>query len=532
MIQISQIKLPIGAGQDELIRQICRLLRIRRSAVLSWQIVRRSIDARRKPDLFFVYTVRVQAEDERRILQKRRHKNITSINPVRYRFPMPGAGSLASPPVVVGAGPAGLFAAYLLALHGYRPILLERGEEAENRTASVNRFWRDGVLDPDSNVQFGEGGAGTFSDGKLNTGIHDKSGRISFVLETFVKMGAPRDILFEARPHLGTDLLTGIVSNLRKEVCRLGGTVKFRTRMDELIIRDGSVRGVRTSGGEILSSEAVVLAIGHSARDTFEMLRRDGVPMEAKPFAVGVRVEHPQEMINLAQYGSADPGEAGPAPYRLTCQTESGRGVYSFCMCPGGYVVNASSEPGRLAVNGMSLRNRNGKNANSAIVVSVGPEDFLPFAGSDEVLAGMYFQRELERRAWELAEGSIPVQRLEDFRRNRPGDVGSIHPEMKGAWSPANVRSVFPDEISGAIADAFADFDRKIDGFGCGDAVLSGVESRTSSPVRILREKSGESAIKGLFPCGEGAGYAGGIVSAAVDGMKIAEKIAVCFRNF
>ena len=543
MLQISEIRIPVEAGEDALMRKVCHLLRVGPDQIKKISIARRSIDARKKPELFFCDTVCVAMQDsrlERAVLKKSRHKNIMSFNPTHYHFPGKNAEAGDAPPIVIGAGPAGLFCAYVLAQHGYRPLLLERGDEAGARTQRVRGFWSGDPLDPDSNVQFGEGGAGTFSDGKLNTGVHDRSGRNRYVLETFVRMGAPEEILYDAKPHLGTDLLVGIVRSLREEIIRLGGSVRFRTRVDDLILRDGAVRGVVTSDGTRIESDAVVLAIGHSARDTFRMLNAHGVPMEAKAFAVGVRVEHPQELIDRSQYGTSDTSHTGPAPYKLTNRCRDGRGVYSFCMCPGGYVVNASSEPGHLAVNGMSYHARDGINANSAIVVTVGPDDFLPFApdAADPALSGIYFQRELERRAFALAGGAVPVQRYEDFRKSSgaadgisskmlaSGGIGPVSPEICGSFEPADVRSVFPDFAAADICESMERFGTKIRGFSDGDAIVSGVESRTSSPVRIVRGSTGESSVGGLFPCGEGAGYAGGITSAAIDGIKTAEKIA------
>lgn len=528
MIQINEVRIPVRAGEEHLKKKVCHMLGVREDDLLSFRVVRRSVDARRKPDLFFSYTIRVALEDEKHFMKRNRHKNIMSIKNISYRFPSGDAPGGISSPVVVGSGPAGLFCAYILSLHGYRPLLLERGREVEERKKDVDAFWRGGPLNPESNVQFGEGGAGTFSDGKLNTGVHDRDGRGTFVLNTFVQMGAPSDILYDAKPHLGTDLLTGIVRSMRQDIQKNGGTVRFGTRVDDIILQNGRVAGVVTSEGETIRSDAVVLAIGHSARDTFEMLNARKIPMEKKPFAVGVRVEHPQEMINLAQYGTSDVRLTGPAPYRLTYRCSDRRGVYSFCMCPGGYVVNASSEPGHLAVNGMSLRARDGVNANSAIVVTVGPDDFLPYGKmpGGTVLSGMYFQRDLERKAFALCNGAVPVQRYEDFRIGRAGGTGSVTPQIMGKFETADVRSIFPGPIGEDICEGMEQFGRKIPGFNGGDAVFSGVESRTSSPVRILRGADGQSAVRGLFPCGEGAGYAGGITSAAIDGIRTAEKIA------
>ena len=533
MLQINEVRVPVGAGEEHLKKKVCHMLGVQESDLLSFRVAHRSVDARRKPDLFFSFTVRVELDDEKRFLKRNRHKNIMSIDIKPYHFPGCDAPRGILSPVVVGSGPAGLFCAYVLSLHGYRPILLERGGEVEKRRADVDAFWRGGPLNPESNVQFGEGGAGTFSDGKLNTGVHDRDGRGTFVLDTFVRMGAPSDILYDAKPHLGTDLLTGIVRSMRQEIRKNGGTVRFDTRVDDLSISDGRVTGVVTADGEMIRSDAVVLAVGHSARDTFEMLNGRKIPMERKPFAVGVRVEHPQERINLAQYGTTDVRFTGPAPYKLTYHCSDGRGIYSFCMCPGGYVVNASSEPGHPAVNGMSFRARDGVNANSAIVVTVGPEDFHPYEGESggTVLSGMYFQRDLERKAFALRTGAVPVQRYEDFRLRREGVIGSVAPQIMGKFEPADVRSILPAPIGDDICEGMEHFGRKIPGFDDGDAVFSGVESRTSSPVRILRGADGQSAVRGLFPCGEGAGYAGGITSAAIDGIKTAEKLANYYRK-
>ena len=421
----------------------------------------------------------------------------------------------------------------MLARSGYAPLLIERGGCASKRRKAVEHFWATGELDTSSNVQFGEGGAGTFSDGKLNTLVKDRSGRGRLVLETFVNAGAPEDILYESKPHLGTDVLIDIVGNIRREIERLGGMVMFDTLLTDLIIEQGAVRAVEIEhahdGGakavrRILETDALVLAIGHSARDTFYMLERRGVPMERKAFAVGVRIEHPQSLIDEYQYGTGYPPDLPPAAYKLARKTSSGRGVYSFCMCPGGYVVNASSELMGTAVNGMSYSGRDGSNANSAMVVTVNPEDF----GEGGVTAGVEFQRRLERAAYREGRGKVPVQTFEDFCRDRPSaGLGDVEPCIKGGWEFGNVRGIFPNELSAALEEGIGDCGRIIRGFDRADAVLSGVESRTSSPVRILRDENLESGIKSLFPCGEGAGYAGGITSAAVDGIKVAEKVAL-----
>lgn len=555
-----------GALERLLTEQICRGLGIPREQLRSLEILRESVDARRKPELFYIYTVEAEVANEtavwKRISAPRSKCRLNVQHTVRenYRFPEPGSGTLTAPIVIVGTGPAGLFCGYYLAKHGYRPILLERGKDVDARQRDVETFWETGRLDPASNVQFGEGGAGTFSDGKLNTLVKDTGGRNREVLRTFVEFGAGEGILYEAKPHIGTDVLRGIVKRMREEIIRLGGEVRFescvtdlRTESDGKTEMDGRcVSAVRINGGEWLSCGALVLAIGHSARDTFSMLYENQIPMEAKSFAVGLRVEHPQRMINENQYGCAEPGVLSAAPYKVTARAQDGRGVYSFCMCPGGYVVNASSEEGRLAVNGMSYSGRKGENANSAVIVSVTPEDY----GSAHPLAGVTFQRELERRAYALADGHIPMQRFGVFRAcvesGKPqaeleetidkntgmfivkkegvtqGD--RVAPEHKGLSAWADVSRILPETCNRAFVQGMEQFGRQIHGFDRADAILSGVESRTSSPVRILRDESLQcAAVRGLYPCGEGAGYAGGITSAAMDGLRIAERIAATY---
>ena len=442
------------------------------------------------------------------------------------RFDYPDV-SHAEEVVIVGGGPAGLFCALRLIESGYRPVILERGREVSVRRRDVAELNRNGRLDPDSNYAFGEGGAGTFSDGKLNTQTHGGFNRE--VLETFVRFGAPEEILWLNKPHIGTDLLREVIKNIRKEILRLGGDVRFEAQVTDFEIQKGQLRALIINGAERLECEAGVLAIGHSARDTFALLKKRQFSMSPKAFAVGVRMEHPQHLIDQSQYGK-ERGTLPAADYKLTCQLPNGRGVYSFCMCPGGYVVNASSEEGKLAVNGMSYHSRNGDNANSAIVVTVTPEDFP----GDDVLAGVEFQRKLEAAAYEAGDGKIPVQLYHDFCKKQVSEsLGETTPSMKGAWTFGNVRDCFPKEIGDSIEQSIKVFGRKIRGFDRGDAILSAVESRTSSPVRIEREKETlESSISGIYPCGEGAGYAGGITSAAADGIKIAEKIRQKYAPF
>ncbi len=551
MIRISQIKLPITHTEAMLKEQIIRQLKIKPSELSSYEIVKRSVDARKKPELFFVYTVDVTCVGERKILDRAKkvhHNNIMLTKRVEYKIPPSGAEPLSASPVIVGSGPAGLFCGWLLAAAGYRPLIIERGSAALKRKQKVQEFWKYGKLKPNCNVQFGEGGAGTFSDGKLNTSVKDSSGRNRKVLELFVAAGAPKDILFEQKPHLGTDLLIQIVTNLRHQIEEMGGQFLFDTQVTDIKTEDGRIQSIELNHRRWLQTDVLVLAIGHSARDTFSMLYEKGLFMEAKSFAVGVRMEHPQSMINACQYGDKESRILGAAPYKLTSQLENGCGIYSFCMCPGGYVVNASSEPGHLAVNGMSYHARDGKNANAAMIVTVSPKDYEAYAKkwllgqgqlglADEMtnhpLSGMYFQRYLEQRAYLEGGGRIPVQMFEDFEHDRVTEgFGQVLPACKGAYALSNLQHVFPAFIVKSLIEGIHACGRKINGFDRPDAILSGVESRTSSPVRMPRDEAYVSNIGGIYPCGEGAGYAGGITSAAMDGLRVGEAICKKYMNF
>ena len=537
MIRINQLKIKTDHTGQELKKKAADMLHIPVQGIKEIKIIRRSIDARKKPDIFYSYTVDVAVSTEEKTLRRAKgNPQISKTKNISYRFPEPGKKLMRHRPVIVGTGPAGLFCGYYLALHGYRPILLERGKCVEERLKDVENFWRTGTLDTASNVQFGEGGAGTFSDGKLNTLVKDKDGRNREVLETLVRFGAGESICYEAKPHIGTDVLCNIVRSMRQEIIALGGEVRFESLVTELKITDYKITGVVINGEDELDCEQLVLAVGHSARDTFAMLYQKRIPMETKAFAVGLRVEHPQSMINESQYGKKEPGSLGAASYKLAAGASNGRSVYSFCMCPGGYVVNASSEQGGTAVNGMSYSGRDGSNANSAIIVSVTPEDF----SDSHPLAGVEFQRALEKRAYELGRGKIPVQRYGSFKEavlsRAVTDVSvgmpdtmpdsELKPQCKGSFLWTDVSGILPKECNEAFIDGMEAFGRQIKGFNRDDVILLGVESRTSSPLRIGRDETMQSKVRGLYPCGEGAGYAGGITSAAMDGLRAAEAIA------
>ena len=552
MIRINQLKMPLGHDRAGLLEKAARVLRVPSGEIEKLTIVKQSVDARKKPDIWYSYVVDIgirQAglQKEEKLVRRLKDRNVSVRKETPYRLPEPGTNLMASRPVIIGTGPAGLFCGLMLARKGYMPILLERGEEVDARTDRVARFWETGQLNPSSNVQFGEGGAGTFSDGKLNTLVKDTSGRNREVLRILTEFGGDPSILYVNKPHIGTDVLSRIVKSIRTEIEKLGGQVLFQSQVTDFVTEGepGESRRIKAlvvNGSQVLEAETVVLAIGHSARDTFETLLARGIPMEPKAFAVGLRVQHPQTLINESQYGMKECGELGPASYKLTWKASDERGVYSFCMCPGGYVVNASSEPGRLAVNGMSYHDRAGENANSAIIVTVTPEDFGGIeaesgmeaeSGTErgceapgDAMAGIRFQRRLEEAAFCLGKGSIPVQLYGDFKAGRVSDgFGGVNPAFQGGYAFANLRELFPEPLSRAFMEGMEGFGTMIRGFDRPDAILAGIESRTSSPVRIPRDQGMESPVKGIFPCGEGAGYAGGITSAAMDGIKTAEEI-------
>jgi len=522
MIRISGIKLHYGEEKELLLKRACHVCRIEPKSVVSWKIFKQSLDVRKKEDIFYIYAIDIEVKNEEHILSRIHDKNVSKAVYAVYNVPavekMP-----VKRPIVIGFGPAGIFAALILARAGMKPIVFERGKNVEGRMADVEKMRQYGILNTSSNVQFGEGGAGTFSDGKLTTRIKDP--RCAFILSEFVKAGAPEEIMYAHNPHIGTDRLIGVIKNIRKEITALGGEVHFESTITNIYVKDGMLCAIDVNGKHV-ECEKAVLAIGHSARDTFEKLKDKNIAMERKPFAVGVRIEHRQKDIDRAQYGDEKKAAYfGPAEYKLTHTASNGRGVYTFCMCPGGYVMPAASEENMVATNGMSFYGRTGENANSAVLVQVWPEDF---EGTD-VLGGMYFQRRIEKKAFELGGGNYtaPVQRFGDFCAGRKSlSEGTVKSTYKPAIAFADINELFEGYICDALKEGIRDMGRRVKGFDSDDALLTAPESRSSSPVRILRKMSAESiSADGLFPSGEGAGYSGGIMSSAADGIYVAEKI-------
>lgn len=518
MIRVRQVKINLNENnKDAIKRKVALKLKVNIKEIKSIKISKQSLDARKKDNLFYVYEIDVELQNENKVLNNKSN-DIIKTPLEKYVFPK---GNLKDV-VIVGSGPAGLFAAYVLAENGFKPLIIERGEQVEDRIKTVEEFWNTGKLNENSNVQFGEGGAGTFSDGKLNTLVKDKNFRMKKVFETFVKCGAPSEIMYLNKPHIGTDLLTQMLKNMRNKIIGMGGTFRYNTCLTDLIISDNKLRQIELNNNEIINCDNLILAIGHSARDTFEMLYKRGVEMMAKPFAVGIRIQHAQKMINESQYGKYSK-ILPSASYKLTYSASNNRGVYTFCMCPGGYVVNASSEKGLLAINGMSNYNRDSENANSAVIVTVSPDDY-----GTNPLDGVKFQRHLEEKAYLLGNGKIPVQLFRDFENNTLSEkFGEINPVFKGNYKFANLNELFPSYINDALKEGIRNFDKKIKGYAADDVILAGVESRTSSPLKIERNEKFVSNIEGIYPCGEGAGYAGGITTSAMDGIKVAEAIAL-----
>lgn len=523
-IRINNINLSIDDEFSILEKKVCKKLNISKDKIVKLNIIKKSVDARKKNDIKFNYSVDIICNGEKKILSKIHDKDIKLEEVTEIKKIESGIEELKNRPVVIGFGPAGIFAALTLARQGYKPIVYERGESVDKRTETVEEFWRSGKLNLESNVQFGEGGAGTFSDGKLTTRIKDH--RCTFVLDELIKAGAPSEIKYESKAHVGTDLLKGVVKNIREEIKTLGGEVNFNSKLEKICHENGNLKSIIVNGKEI-SCNALILAIGHSSRDTYEMLYKEGVSMDAKAFAIGVRIEHPQVLINISQYGDSHRHpNLHAADYRLTYQSERlKRGIYSFCMCPGGVVVAAASEEGRLVSNGMSYHARDLENANSALVVTVSPEDFE----GDSPLRGMEFQRHYEELAFKLGGGNYkaPVQLVGDFLKDRKSTkLGSVTPSCTAGYEFKELKNCLPDYVIEALKEGIYNFDKKIKGYAMDDAILTGIETRTSAPVTLHRNSTLESVnTSGLYPTGEGAGFAGGIISAAVDGIKVAEHV-------
>jgi uncharacterized FAD-dependent dehydrogenase len=515
-----------------MVQAIAKVLKLAPPKVKEYTITKKSIDAR-KEEVKYIYTVEVilnlsDKDSEEQIINRSKNVNVAMAEKSQYHFTPSGTQRLKHRPVVIGTGPAGLFTAWLLAKFGFQPLVIERGYEVSKRIKAVENYWANNILNTECNVQFGEGGAGTFSDGKLNTMVKDVSNRYRLVMETFVKYGAPEDILYLNKPHIGTDKLRDVVMNMRQDIIKLGGEVRFGTKLTDLCVENGALQAIELNHKEMIPCEVIIPAIGHSARDTFELFLNRGLKLSPKAFAIGLRIEHKQSLISKSQYGR-DYINLPAADYKLTHQTQQGRGVYSFCMCPGGFVVNASSEEGRIVVNGMSNYNRDEINANSAIVVTVQPEDY----GASDPLSGIVFQRKWEQAAYEVGKGSVPIQLFGDLLRNQDSvTIGNITPNIKGNVQLANLNKCLPEQVLEALKEGIVAFDRKIKGFADEEAILAGVESRTSSPVRIHRDENYESNVRGIYPCGEGAGYAGGITSASIDGIKVFEAIASRYQPY
>ena len=516
MIRVRQVKMHIDS--NNLLNKIASKLNVKENDIKNYKIIKESIDARDKNNLFYIYEVDVELSDESKI---KLNNDILKVEEKEYKINIAGTSKLNNRPIIVGSGPAGLFCAYYLSKLGYKPIVIERGEDVDSRTKKIEEFWKNNKLDINSNVQFGEGGAGTFSDGKLNTLVKDKEGRKNEVLKIFVENGAPKEILYKNKPHIGTDILRTVIKNMRNKIIEMGGEYRFNTTLTDINIENNKIKSIIVNNNEEINTDILVLAIGHSARDTFKMLYDKKIKMSPKPFAIGIRIMHPQEMINLNQYGT---NKLGSADYKLTYKSSNNRGVYSFCMCPGGYVVNASSEEGRLAINGMSYHKRDSGVANSAIVVTISPDDY-----GDNPLDGIEFQRELEEKTYNIGNGNIPVQLYKDYKDNKISDKFIFDPCIKGNYSFSNLNDIFPDYINESLKEAIENFNHIIKGFNRDDAVIAAIESRTSSPIRIERNELLESSVKGIYPIGEGAGYAGGITTSAIDGLKVVEMIASKF---
>ena len=524
MIRIRQIKIDVkNDSSNELEKQIKKILKI--NNIILYEINKKSIDAR-KENIYYVYEVDVKVEDENNLLKRIKNVNVLKTPDEKFNFEISGTKKLKNDIVVVGLGPAGLFSSYILLENGYKVTIIERGKKVEDRVKDVEEFFETGVLNENSNVQFGEGGAGTFSDGKLNTLVKDKEFFMKKVFEVFVENGAPKEIMYENKPHIGTDVLRQVVINMRNKIINMGGKIRYNSTLTDINIEDGKITSITINEDEKIKCESLILAIGHSARDTFKMLNKNNIDMTSKPFAVGIRIQHNQELINKNQYKSYYK-IMKPASYKLTYKSKDNRGVYSFCMCPGGFVVNSSSEKGRLVINGMSNYDRSEENANSALVVTIDENDY-----GNDLFDGVKFQQSLEEKAYKIGNGKIPIQLLGDFENNKESEeFKTIRPIFKGQYKFSNINEILPKYICNDLIEAIKYFDTKIKGYYCKDSIIAAVETRTSSPIRINRNNEFMTNIYGIFPCGEGSGYSGGITTSAMDGIRVAKQIGRIYTN-
>ena len=522
MIRVRQIFIKIENNTDkDLIKKLSQKLKVKESDVLDFKINKRSLDARDKNNIHYVYELDAKVKNESKILKKLNSQDILKTPEEKYNYIIKGEKTLNHRPIIIGSGPAGLFAAYFLAEAGYNPLIIEQGEKIEDRLKTVNLFWTKNILNENSNVQFGEGGAGTFSDGKLNTLVKDKNNRMKKVFEIFVSCGAPKEILYVNNPHIGTDLLREVIINMRNKIIEMGGEFRYNAKLTDIKIKNNEITSITVNDKKEIPTNCLILAIGNSSRDTFKMLYQKGLNMTNKPFAIGLRIAHPKDLINKNQYGEKYYNKLETASYKLTYTTNSKRGVYSFCMCPGGYVINASSSKNKLVINGMSNHQRDNNYSNSALVITITKDDL-----KDDVFSGLKLQESLEEKAYLLGKGNIPTQRVQEFLTNKESkNLTDINDMIKGNYTPANLQKLFTKELNDDLKEALNNFETKITGFTNKEAILFGVETRTSSPIRILRDEDMSSNIKGIYPVGEGSGYSGGITTSAIDGIKAFEKI-------
>ena len=511
---------------NHIINKIVKMIHINKKDIVTYEIVKKSIDARNKENILYIYTIDIEILNELEVIKKINDDNITLSKKETYISPKKGSLVDRLRPVIIGSGPSGLFVAYILAENGYKPLIIEQGQQISERVKSVQEFWNSGNLNESSNVQFGEGGAGTFSDGKLNTMVKDKLYRGKKVFEIFVECGAPKEILYKYNPHIGTDLLRNVVINMRKKIESFGGEFLFNSKMTDIDVENGKLKGIIIDNRKAIECNNLFLCIGHSARDTFYMLSKKGVLMKNKPFAIGLRIQHFQKDIDKSMFGEKNIGKLEPASYKLTYHTKKGRGVYSFCMCPGGYVIDASSIKEHLVINGMSNYKRDSKYANSAIVVTVNEKDY----GSN-LFDGVKFQIALENLAYNYGNGMIPMQTYKGLKERKVYQIGKVKPMIKGKYKLVDLNKFLPEFVLESIKEAMMNFGKKIKNFDDDDALLYAIESRTSSPITILRNEEGMSNINGIYPCGEGAGYAGGITTSAIDGIKQAENYIKKYKN-